>query len=202
VQDVRILIRAKSNAKSGDLASDKFKAKREDNTSDKIEKTTNGCLMVFFGLVVTVVGYIIVNDRHANPKLPQVRRNIAIINRVQAAFIEDSSRFAKTFDKLAIATIRGGSTATSENFQYKLDIRSNGLAIVGAKPLDRELYGFNGAILRSKNANGVVTAVSIICRSQSPGVDGTDPAQTPIADTTGMRCADGWYDILAASQHK
>ncbi|AFY94236.1 hypothetical protein [Chamaesiphon minutus] len=65
------------------------------------------------------------------------------------------------------------------------------------------MYGFNGAVLRFKNAKGVVGTVSIVCRSQDLGADGTDLAHAPVADAAAkLRCATGWNDVLAPIQQE
>jgi hypothetical protein len=84
-----------------------------------------------------------------------------------------------------------------------MDVRSEDLAIIGAKPLESEMYGFNGAVLRFKNAKGAIATVSIICRSPDPGADGTNFAHAPVADAAGkLRCANGWNDVLAPTKHE
>jgi hypothetical protein len=93
--------------------------------------------------------------------------------------------------------------ANAREAESKIDIRSEDLAIIGAKPIDREMYGFNGAVLRFKNAKGVIVTVSIVCRSQNPGADGTDPSSAPVADGAGkLQCAAGWNDVLAPTRDR
>ncbi len=137
--------------------------------------------------------------------LNRPKYHIALLNRVQILSIAENGKFARNFDELEkTGGLEVNTTATSRGIEYKLDIRSKDLAIIGTKPLDLELYGFNGAVLRFKNAKGSIYMTSIICRSQATGADGTDLAQVPIADaaTGKLRCAAGWVDAESSTQNK
>jgi Type IV pilin-like G and H, putative len=167
--------------------------------SNKSKNIIGGFIFIFLGIMF--VGNLLStpakNSHHQ--EISEAEQNIHIANKLQSIFIMENSKFATTFDELAIGVPMGGVTATTSNFEYKLEIRSQDLAIIGAKPLDREMSGFNGAVLRSKNAKGAVVTFSIICRSQIPGADGTNSARAPIADTAGqLRCADGWNNNALA----
>ena len=163
--------------------------------SNSIKNIIGGVIFTFFGFIF-VVDLIYTPDRDIK-KNNEPEPNVRLVNRSQNAFIKDHGKFAKTFDELELGSLIGASNTTTQYFWYKLDIRSKDLAIIGAKPLDREMYGFNGAVLRSKNGKGVISIASIVCRSQSPGSDGTNPDRAPITDaTTGkLRCAAGWDDF-------
>jgi Type IV pilin-like G and H, putative len=116
-----------------------------------------------------------------------------LFNRTQGHFILENGVFAKTFNELAIGTLQGGIIDSSKIFQYKLDIPSKDLAIIGAKHLDEESNGFNGAVLRYKNKKGFFALRSIMCESTVMGADGTNPKNSPIVNTSGkLICAAGW----------
>jgi Type IV pilin-like G and H, putative len=166
-----------------------------------LKKTRNGCLLLVLVVLLTPICLILAFDRDTKPR-SRVKQIMATANRGQSAFISEYGKFATNFDELAIGDLVDKNTNTSEKFEYKIDVSSKDLAIIGAKPIDRELYGFNGAVLRSKN-KGVIETVSIVCHSQAPGADGTDPVNTPIADPAGkLRCANGWNDVLGETQSK
>ena len=144
--------------------------------------------------------YIIINNlfsdvaRHSQSKIDKSKQNILMINRVQASniMLKDGA-FARTFNELAIGVLAGESTANSQDFKYKIDIRSKDLATVGAESLDRERKGLSGAVLRYKNLKGSFVTSSIVCKSEATGADGTDPLNAPITDVSGkLRCASGW----------
>ncbi|PSB55352.1 type IV pilin-like G/H family protein [Chamaesiphon polymorphus] len=169
--------------------------------TDRIKQTPNEYLPFVWAIVLTPICSII----YANPSIgnqpSQVITNISTANKLQTVSALINNKFATTFDELAMNNLRGGNTANSKKIVYKLDVRSQDLAIIGAKPLNRKLYGYNGAVLRFKTDRGLDGTVSILCRSQDPGADGTYFAHAPVADAAGkLRCATGWKDILAPKQ--
>ncbi len=126
-------------------------------------------------------------------KNSEVMQNLALTNRVQGSYILENGSFAKTFNELSIGTLQGGDVDSSKTFQYKLAIPSKDLAIIGAKPMDEEKNGFNGAALRYKNRKGFFAVRSIICESAVVGADGTNPKNSPIISTSGkLICAAEW----------
>jgi Type IV pilin-like G and H, putative len=123
----------------------------------------------------------------------EVIQNFTLVNRTQGNSILENGVFAKTFNELAIGTLQGENVDSSKIFQYKLDILSKDLAIIGAKSLDGEKNGFNGAVLRYKNRKGFFAVRSIICESAVMGADGTNTKNSPIVSTSGkLICAAGW----------
>jgi Type IV pilin-like G and H, putative len=125
--------------------------------------------------------------------LNKPKYHIALLNRVQILSIAENGRFARSFDELEkIGGLEVNTTATSRGFEYKLNIRSKDLAIIGAKP-SQEAYGFSGATFRSTNAKGLVTTSSVVCKSKNTGTDGTDLANAPIPNSAGkLICPIGW----------
>ena len=125
----------------------------------------------------------------------EVKQNIAMVNRLQISRIisERDGIFAKTFDELAIGVLHGDSTADSPAFQYKINTQSKDLAIIGAKPIDKEKNGFNGAVLSYKNKKGFSATKSIMCQSAVAGVDGTEQTNLPVVNAMGkLSCASNW----------
>jgi Type IV pilin-like G and H, putative len=169
-------------------------------------KSTNiiaGLIFIFSGLLL-INNLLPIHDSDAHHKeMSEAEQNILLANKTQSVFVLENGRFATTFDELAIGVPTGGSKAATTNLEYKLDIRSKDLAIIGTKPIagvpypmeNREGYAFNGATLRFKNGKGSTATVWIMCRSQTSGADGTDSAQAPIVDAGKLRCADGWDKI-------
>jgi Type IV pilin-like G and H, putative len=103
--------------------------------------------------------------------------------------------FAKTFDVIAgeYGSLKGGDTVITDGYQYKLTFLSDDLSLIGAKPLEEGLNGYNGAVLIYKNKKGILVAETIICKSNSVGADGTNPANAPIRSSSGkLSCALGW----------
>ena len=126
-------------------------------------------------------------------KNSEVMQNLSLTNRVQGSYILENGSFAKTFNELSIGTLQGGDVDSSKTFQYKLAIPSKNLAIIGAKPMNEEKNGFNGAVLRYKNRKGFFAVKSIICESVVVGADGTNPKNSPIVSTSEkLICAAGW----------
>jgi hypothetical protein len=179
--------------------------------SNKSKNIIGGLVFTFFGIMF--IGNLLStparNVRHK--QISEAEQNVHIVNKVQSIFILENDRFATTFDELAIGVPVGGSHATTSNVEYKLDVRSKDLVIIGTKPIvgvgypveNREGYAFNGATLRFKNGKGLMATVSIVCRSQTSSADGTDSSQAPIADAASkLRCAAGWDKILLPPQNK
>jgi hypothetical protein len=90
-------------------------------------------------------------------------------------------------------SLRGGDTGITDGYQYKLTFLSDDLSVIGAKPLEEGLNGYNGAALISKNKKGILVAETIMCKSESVGADGTNPANAPIKSSSKkLSCAPGW----------
>jgi Type IV pilin-like G and H, putative len=173
--------------------SDKF-------NTELIKKTTNRYVPFLLALSLIPISSVVYANPSIGHKNSQVVMNISTANKLQTVSTLENNKFATTFDQLAMANFTGGRTTTSKKFAYKIDIRSQNLAIIGAKPLNRKLYGYNGAVLRFKTDRGLVGTVSIVCQSQTLGGDGTDPNRAPIVETElKLRCADGWKDVFAAA---
>jgi hypothetical protein len=170
---------------------------------DRIKQTINRYLPLLLAISLIPISSIVSAKPSIGNQPSQVIINISTANKLQTVSAVTNNKFATTFDELALENLTGGSTTTSKNFAYKLDIRSPDLAMIGAKPLNRKLYGYNGAVLRFKTDRGLEGTVSIVCRSQNPGGDGTDPNRAPIIETElKLRCAAGWKDVFAATQSK
>lgn len=170
---------------------------------DRIKKTTNRYLPCLLAISLISISSIVDAKPSIERQPSQAIANISTANKLQTVSAVVNNKFATTFDELAMKNLKGGSTAISKNFAYKLDIRDRDLAIIGAKPLHRKLYGYNGAVLRFKTDTGLDGTVSILCRSPAPGADGTDPNRAPIIETAlKLRCAAGWNDVGAATQNK
>jgi hypothetical protein len=123
----------------------------------------------------------------------EAKQSILLVNRGQVTSILENRGFAKTFDELGIGVLVGGKTANSSQFQYKIDLKSRDLAIIGAKPKDSDRRGMNGAVLRSKDKKGILAIGRIICQSNTLGADGTAAINLPIVDATGkLSCAPNW----------
>jgi hypothetical protein len=135
--------------------------------------------------------------------LNKPKYHIALLNRVQILSIAEKGKFARTFDELEkTGGLEVGETATLRGFEYKLNIRSKDVAIIGTKP-SQEAYGFSGATFRSTNAKGLVTTSSIVCKSKNTGTDGTDPANAPIPNSAGkLICPIGWTIVDETSSEQ
>jgi Type IV pilin-like G and H, putative len=177
--------------------------------SNKFKNIIGGIIFLLFGFIF--IGNLLStpdSDSH-HKEIPEALMNTHLVNTAQSMSVLENGRFATTFDELAIGVPTGGSKAATTNLEYKLDIRSKDLAIIGTKQIagvpypieNREGYAFNGATLRLKNGKGSIATVSITCRSQTLGADGTDSAQAPIVEAPGkLRCADGWDKISLPTQ--
>ncbi len=163
--------------------------------NNKFKNTIGAIIFSFFGYII--INNLLSDVAPRQNKTDKLKQNILMINQVQESnIILSNGTFMKTFDELAIGVIAGGSTANSQDFQYKIDVRSKDLATVGAKSLDREGQGLSGAVLRYKNLKGSLVTSSIVCKSEATGADGTDPSNAPIADVSGkLRCAPSWTVI-------
>ena len=95
-------------------------------------------------------------------KNSEVIQNLALINKMQVIYVLDNGVFAKTFNELAIGTLQGGNIDSSEIFEYKLNFQTKDIAIIGAKPIDKEGHGFNGAVLMYKNRKAFLSQ-KVLC---------------------------------------
>jgi Type IV pilin-like G and H, putative len=127
----------------------------------------------------------------------KVKYNIVAVNRFQSFMtLRKNSSFAKTFDEIAGDKTLGWNMSNPKSFEYKLDVRSKDLAIIGAKPSGQNLHSHNGATLKYKNIKGLFATKSIVCKSEAAGADGTDPINAPVADSSDkLRCAPGWIVV-------
>ncbi len=102
-----------------------------------------------------------------------------------------------------MGTLIGGDTVSSSMFQYKIDIQSNDLAIVGAKPIDSEKNGFNGAVLIYKNKIGFFETSTIVCKSAVVGADGTARINLPVVNTSGrLGGASNWKVVEVSNNER
>jgi hypothetical protein len=173
--------------------------KHKDLTSDIISfikllvRLALAGILVSIGLPALFLLLHVLSWPPSTKKEREVKQNIVMVNALQFATINDRGVFAKTFDELATGTLRGGNTTSSQVFEYKLDIQSQDLAIIGAKPLDKEKHGLNGAVLRYKNRRGFLSNRSIICESAIEGADGTERINLPVINNLGkLSCAPNW----------
>ena len=123
------------------------------------------------------------------------RINIQMVNRKQSEHKLEEGKFLSSFDQFPpfFPNSKGGNTYSSVNFEYKLDVRSEDFATIGATPIKKEVNGFSGATIIHKNENGLPITTSIVCESDISGSDGTDPANAPISDAFGgLTCPTGW----------
>lgn len=133
----------------------------------------------------------------------EVIQNLALINKIQASYVLDNGVFAKTFNELAIGTLQGGNIDSSEIFEYKLNFQTKDIAIIGAKPIDKEGHGFNGAVLMYKNRKGFLATKSIMCKSVGTGVDGTNSNNLPVVNTLGnLTCAPNWKVLYESNNRE
>jgi hypothetical protein len=121
-------------------------------------------------------------------------QNIALVNKSQWENVRHNYRFLKTFDEMAISTLKGGDSAEGRYFKYKTS-QFQDIAFIGAKPKSDNLNGFNGAVLRFKNKQDLLSPASITCKSNVLGADGTVPQNLPrVTDLGKITCAPGWID--------
>ncbi len=143
--------------------------------------------------------YVFLFDDSADQKSSEERKvenNIVAINKIQGIITLTSrknSLFAKTLDEITYDKTFGWHMSITRIFEYKVDIQSKDLAVIGAKPINQDFHGYNGATLRYKNVKGLIATKSIVCRSKATGADGTDPLNAPVTDSFGkLRCAPSW----------
>jgi Type IV pilin-like G and H, putative len=137
--------------------------------------------------------FVTYDPEESKRKNYEAMQNLALINKMQVIYVIDNGVFAKTFNELAIGTLQGGNIDSSEIFEYKLNFQTKDIAIIGAKPIDKERHGFNGAVLRYKNRKGFLATKSIVCKSVGTGVDGTNSNNLPAVNTLGhLTCAPNW----------
>jgi hypothetical protein len=162
-----------------------------------MRKNSKNTIVVFTFLLLGCGAFLacIVSPQYFST--PRVGLTILLVNRAQNNLATEQKKpFAKTFDELAIDSLKGSNSYTSKEFHYIIDVRSPDVAVVGAKPLDRWQHGYNGATIKSKQGETAMVTSSIICKSKFAGADGTNLTHAPIAVDGGklLRCASGWQD--------
>lgn len=158
------------------------------------EKNQLGAI-IFFCIGCIFFGYLLFDKSPNSTKSADIiKQNMIIINRLQKDNIQSKDgRFAKTFDELATGAIVGGDTSISKKIQYKINVKSNDLAIAEAKSLDKDEHSLVGVVAKHKKLKGLFVYSSILCKSDALGVDGTDPVNAPIIYGSGkLLCAPGW----------
>jgi Type IV pilin-like G and H, putative len=126
--------------------------------------------------------------------------NIGNVVRLQSGYVLRNKTFAKTFDEILMDDLTE-SRNTEGGYQYKMAVVSKDLALVGAKPLIREVRGYNGATWKYKNAKGLTVAAIIICKSRKFDVDGTEPSSLPLVNASRkLSCAPDWTTVYSEAE--
>lgn len=173
--------------------------KHKDLTSDTISFIALLVRLALAGALVSIglpALFLLLHVLSLSPstnKDTEVKQNIGLVNRMQDSYLLENGVFANTFDKLATGIFQGNNIAKSPKFLYKLDLKSEDLAIISAQPIDENNNGYNGAVLRYKNRKGFLSTKSIVCKSVGTGLDGTISDNLPAVNSLGnLTCAPSW----------
>lgn len=83
----------------------------------------------------------------------------------------------------------------SQILNININVKSDNLVTVGAKPRNSQLHGYSGAVLRYRNSVNQSVISYILCESGVTGIDGNRPTNAPIAKikdgNNTLRCAPG-----------
>jgi type IV pilus assembly protein PilA len=125
--------------------------------------------------ILTAVALPSLLSQDAKAKQSEAKQNLTLVNKAQNSYRSEKNSFATSFDALAIGTITGSTTGTTNNFSYTI-AANNDTATIIARPQDIILKGYSGGSIYYSNSASQSVIGTILCEVQAPGT--TAPAPT------------------------
>ncbi|MFP4008284.1 MAG: type IV pilin-like G/H family protein [Spirulinaceae cyanobacterium] len=128
----------------------------------------------------------------------EARNNIGAINRAQQGFFLEAQYFATSLPELAV-----GITPKTENFEYKLDPKSEkpgkSVAIANPKAINenstlKAYYGLVGTIA-GNDETGEVLTIGLLCEANTPKIAAINGVNDAPLNADDPQCADNYKSL-------
>jgi type IV pilus assembly protein PilA len=101
-------------------------------------------------------------------KQSEAKQNVVLVNKTQNSFRAENNNFASSFDVLAIGSVTGGTTGTTQNYTYGITGATD-TAAVTAGMRDNALKAYSGRAERFNNAASQSVIATVLCEHLTPG---------------------------------
>ena len=102
-------------------------------------------------------------------KATEAKTAISSINKAQAVYRMEKSRWARSMDELGL-----GLPTNTKNYSYAISSEEN-KTIITARAKDNSLHGYSGGTVQFVDKSGQSSMLSIICENKLPGVALPEP---------------------------
>ena len=146
----------------------------------RIKASDEGFTLIELLVVIIIIGILsaiaIPNflNQDVKAKQTEAKQNVALVNKTQNSYRAENTSFATSFNILAIGSVSGVATGTTNNYSYTISGTTD-TATVTATPIDAALKGFSGGTTRFKNGAEQSVTGSVLCQMLKPGVTATAP---------------------------
>jgi type IV pilus assembly protein PilA len=132
-------------------------------------------VIIIIGILAAVALPSFLNQS-AKAKQSEAKQNIGTFNRLQTSFrggeasgTVGANTFASSFDQLAMGTLSGSATATTQYYSYAMNGTQDS-ATLAATSLDSATKGYTGGSNRYTNASSLPVISSLVCETTNPTV--------------------------------